>query len=150
MERLMAFARLAIAALVVITVADAAARAAEPMDLRDPQPRWISVRFENSPSDRPGQLATDYAAELPAWFEPDRASSRVPSSEYQTRSTGPVAGEARYSSTVELPMRRHSVRRVPVSGAADWPRRGLASRLRPRTAPSSPQQARLVLSRHIL
>jgi len=77
MERLMAFARLAIAALVVITVADAAARAAEPMDLRDPQPRWISVRFENSPSDRPGQLATDYAAELPAWFEPDGASNRV-------------------------------------------------------------------------
>ena len=77
MERLMAFARLAIAALVVITVADAAARAAEPMDLRDPQPRWIAVRFENSPSDQPGQLATRYTAELPAWFEPDGASSRV-------------------------------------------------------------------------
>jgi len=77
MARLLDLARLAIAALVVITVADAAARAAEPMDLRDPQPRWLSVRFENSPSDQPGQLATHYTAELPAWFEPDRASSRV-------------------------------------------------------------------------
>lgn len=77
MARLSAVARSVIAGLVVITVADAAAHAAEPMDLRDPQPRWISVRFENSPTDQPGQLATHYTAELPAWFEPDGASNRV-------------------------------------------------------------------------
>jgi len=77
MARLSAFAHSTLAVLMAITLADAAARAAEPMDLRDPQPRWVLVRFENSPSDRPGQLATDYTAELPAWFEPDGGSNRV-------------------------------------------------------------------------
>jgi len=77
MARLLAVARLVITALLLNTVADAAARAAEPMDLRDPQPRWISARFENSPSDQPGQLATQYTADLAAWFEPDGASNRV-------------------------------------------------------------------------
>ena len=75
--RLLAHARLVIAALVLNAVVNAAARAAEPMDLLDPQPRWISARFENSPSDQPGQLATQYTADLAAWFEPDGASNRV-------------------------------------------------------------------------
>jgi hypothetical protein len=77
MARLSALAHSVLAGLVGVAVVDAAARAAEPMDLRDPQPRWISVRFENSPPDQPGQLATQYTAELPAWLEPDRVSNRV-------------------------------------------------------------------------
>jgi hypothetical protein len=77
MARVSALARSVFAGLLVIEVAEASARAAEPMDLRDPRPRWISVRFENSPLDQPGQLATQYTAELPAWFEPDRVGNRV-------------------------------------------------------------------------
>ncbi len=77
MARLSAVARSAIAMLAVILVVDATARADEPMELRDPQPRWISVRFENSPLDQPGQLATQYTAALPAWFEPGGASNRA-------------------------------------------------------------------------
>lgn len=41
------------------------------MDLDDPRPRAVGVRFENSPSDRPGQLATAYTDEIEGWLEPD-------------------------------------------------------------------------------
>jgi hypothetical protein len=49
----------------------------QPMDLRDPRPRAISVRFETSPPERPDQLATTYTDSLPAWLEPDEARGRV-------------------------------------------------------------------------
>ncbi len=80
MTRLLAIARFVIAAIALFMenmVAHSAARAAEPLDLRDSQPRWVSVRFENSPTELPGQLATQYTAALPAWFEPTGVGSRV-------------------------------------------------------------------------
>jgi hypothetical protein len=49
----------------------AAAVDAEPMDLRDPQPRWVEVRFEVSPHERPGQRDSVYTQRFPAWLEPD-------------------------------------------------------------------------------
>jgi len=43
---------------------------AEPMNLRDPEPRWVQVCFERSPPDRPGQTDTVYSPPFAAWFEP--------------------------------------------------------------------------------
>jgi hypothetical protein len=39
------------------------------MDLRDPEPRWVQVRFELSPPDRPGQTDTVYSPPFAAWLE---------------------------------------------------------------------------------
>lgn len=50
---------------------------AEPMNLGDPQPRWVTARFEVSPAQRPGQLDTVYTQEFPAWFAPDDVEGRV-------------------------------------------------------------------------
>lgn len=47
---------------------------ADPLDLRDPRPRAITVRFENSPGDAPAQLATSYTVEIPARFDTDAAT----------------------------------------------------------------------------
>jgi len=49
----------------------------EPLDLRDPRPRAITVRFENSPADAPDRLADTFTAEIPARFEPDPATGYV-------------------------------------------------------------------------
>lgn len=78
--------------LLVAACATTAAHASEPMDLRNPQPRWLSVRFENSPADRPAQLATRYTAELPAWFEPEEGSGRV-----RVTIAGPVVEAGRFA-----------------------------------------------------
>lgn len=58
--------RLLLSGLVLI----AAAASAEPMNLHDAEPRWVSVRFEVSPPDLPLQTDALYTAELPAWLEP--------------------------------------------------------------------------------
>ena len=50
---------------------------AEPMDLRDPKPRWVQVRFELSPPDRPGQTDTVYSPPFAAWFEPGKQPGEV-------------------------------------------------------------------------
>ena len=50
---------------------------AEPMDLHDPEPRWVQVRFELSPPDRPGQTDTVYSPPLAAWFEPGERPGEV-------------------------------------------------------------------------
>ena len=50
---------------------------AEPMDLSDPQPRWVGVRFEVSPAQRPGQLDTIYTQEFPAWLVPNDVEGQV-------------------------------------------------------------------------
>jgi hypothetical protein len=63
-------------ALIALLLSQAPA-SAEPMDLTDPQPRWVSVRFEVSPAQRPGQLDTIYSQEFPAWFAPDPMEDRV-------------------------------------------------------------------------
>jgi len=49
---------------------------AEPMDLSDPRPRWVSVSFEDSPPQQPGRLDTLYSPGLPAWLESE-APGRV-------------------------------------------------------------------------
>ncbi|RIL05337.1 MAG: hypothetical protein DCC71_10760 [Proteobacteria bacterium] len=64
----------AIAACVVALVIAPRGARAEPMDLDDARARWVGVRFENSPSDRPAQLATAYTDEIAAWLEPDGAT----------------------------------------------------------------------------
>jgi hypothetical protein len=53
------------------------ARADEPMDLGDPRPRAVAVRFETSPSDQPGRLASFYTAPVPAWLEPGDLDGQV-------------------------------------------------------------------------
>ncbi len=51
--------------------------AAEPMKLTNPAARWVAVRFEISPSHRPGQLDTVYTPPLPAWLETADTPGRV-------------------------------------------------------------------------
>lgn len=64
--------------LVFLLVSLAAARAsAEPLDLGDVTPRWVSVRFENSPPDRPDRLATSYTEPIDAWLEPSADPRQV-------------------------------------------------------------------------
>lgn len=68
--------------------------AAGPVDLADPTPRWIEVRFEESPSDEPGRLDSSWSRPRAAFLEPgaaaDRVQIRVPRDqiEEQLRSTG--------------------------------------------------------------
>lgn len=50
---------------------------AAPLDLGDSHPRWIVVRFENSPPDRPERLAATYTEPLAAWLEPDADPQQV-------------------------------------------------------------------------
>lgn len=40
------------------------------MDLSLREPRWVAVRFEMSPRERPGQTDTVYSPALAAWLEP--------------------------------------------------------------------------------
>ena len=51
--------------------------AAEPMDLGDPRPRAVAVRFETSPSDQPGRLASLYTPAVPAWLTPGDLDGQV-------------------------------------------------------------------------
>ncbi len=44
--------------------------AAEPLDLSDPTPRAVAVRFEVSPRERPGDRDRHYTPRLRAWLEP--------------------------------------------------------------------------------
>jgi len=65
--------RLASTALLLL----APAASAEPMDLDNPAPRWITVRFEVSPSARPLQRDAHYTPPLPAWLEPGALPGEV-------------------------------------------------------------------------
>lgn len=67
---------LAIAISAVLTFA-ADGASAEPMDLRDPSPRAVSVRFENSPSDAPSRLGETFTLDIPARFEIEPGSGFV-------------------------------------------------------------------------
>ena len=68
---------LALATAFAIATHALGARAAEPMDLGDPRPRAVAVRFETSPSDQPGRLASFYTAAVPAWLEPGDLAGHV-------------------------------------------------------------------------
>ena len=50
---------------------------ASPMDLHNPQPRWVYVASEISPREKPAHLNTVYTAKLPAWFEPGAVRGQV-------------------------------------------------------------------------
>jgi hypothetical protein len=47
------------------------------MDLRDPSPRAVAVRFEVSPPDRPAELRQRFTPPVPARFEPGREAGLV-------------------------------------------------------------------------
>ena len=47
------------------------------MNLENAEPRWITVRFEISPPDRPLQTNAHYTADLPAWLEPGALPGEV-------------------------------------------------------------------------
>jgi hypothetical protein len=61
------------AALAVV----AGSAAGEPLDLRDPRPRLVSVRFELSPADRPGQLDSVWSVPFAGWLEPVEGAGEV-------------------------------------------------------------------------
>lgn len=73
----LSLARTALAIAVAIATYGANARASEPMDLGDPRPRPVAVRFETSPSDQPGRLASLYTDAVPAWLEPGDLPGQV-------------------------------------------------------------------------
>jgi hypothetical protein len=54
-----------------------AAALAQPMDLRDPSPRGVAVRFEISPADRPGELRGRFTPPIPARLEPGSQPGEV-------------------------------------------------------------------------
>jgi hypothetical protein len=50
---------------------------AEPMNLSNAEPRWITVRFEISPHDRPLQRNYRYTQPIPGWLEPGTLPGEV-------------------------------------------------------------------------
>ena len=50
---------------------------AQPMDLSDPTARWVSVRFEISPEDRPGQIRSRFSPRFLARLEPAARQGEV-------------------------------------------------------------------------
>lgn len=50
---------------------------AEPLNLRNPNPRQVMVQFEVSPVDRPGSLDASYTEFVPAWFQPTERPGEV-------------------------------------------------------------------------
>lgn len=54
----------------------APAARSEPVDLREPLPRWVAASFERSPDAHPGVLDADYGPWIPAWLAPE--ASREP------------------------------------------------------------------------
>ncbi|MEZ4330537.1 MAG: hypothetical protein R3F35_02205 [Myxococcota bacterium] len=79
--------------LVALAVAPEPARA-DPLELENPTPRRIEVRFEVSPADQPGRLDAIWSpprsARIEAGDSPDRLQIRIPASEMEQhlRSTG--------------------------------------------------------------
>ncbi len=67
---------------------------AAPLDLQDPTPRWIEVRFEISPKDEPGRLDGTWSLPRAAFLETDPERDlvriRIPTREIEAhlRSTG--------------------------------------------------------------
>jgi len=50
---------------------------AEPMDLSNAEPRWVAVRFEVSPEDRPGQIRGRFSRRFLARLEPAEQAGAV-------------------------------------------------------------------------
>lgn len=79
---------------------------AAPLDLQDPTPRQIEVRFEVSPEDQPGRLDATWSSPRAAFFESDPAQSlvriRIPTEEIEAhfRATGTEAISGSFSDFV--------------------------------------------------
>ncbi len=86
--------RLAWATALLALFALAGRAGAAGIDLADPTPRWIRVRFEVSPPEAPGRLDADWSEARRAFLEPaehaDHVRIRIPAAdvEAQLRSTG--------------------------------------------------------------
>ncbi len=63
--------------VLLVAALTATVATAEPMDLGNPDARWVSVRFEVSPADRPGQIDTVYSDRIVARLEPGKHAGRV-------------------------------------------------------------------------
>ena len=63
--------------VLLVTALTATVAAAEPMDLGNPEARWVSVRFEVSPADRPGRIDAVYSDPIIARLEPAEHGGRV-------------------------------------------------------------------------
>jgi len=74
-------------ATLATVLAGAGAAAEAPMDLADDEARWVSVRFEMSPVDRPRQVDAVYSAPLRGWLEPAAEAVRrltIPAASVET------------------------------------------------------------------
>jgi hypothetical protein len=95
-----------IAAGVALAFSLAAWASASPLDLADPTPRWIEVRFEVSPADEPGSIDRAWSPYRRAWLRPAVGNGaieiRVPPEEVeaQLRSTGTDTVEGSFSAFV--------------------------------------------------
>jgi len=83
----------------------ASVASAVPLDLENPTPRWIEVRFETSPADAPGRLDREWSAARPAYLEPlaeGRIRIEVPAEilEAHLRTTGTDAVPGTFGSFV--------------------------------------------------
>jgi hypothetical protein len=91
------------AALVALGLWLAGQAGAAPLDLADPTPRWIEVRFEISPSSEPGAVDRQWGPYRRAWLDPvadaPAIEIRVPAEviEAQLRSTGTDTVEGSFS-----------------------------------------------------
>lgn len=91
----------------------AAAAHSASIDLTDPTPRWILVRFEVSPPDQPGRLDSSWSAPRRAYLEPADAPDRIriripaPDVEEHLRSTGTEVIPGSFSEFVWT-LERHS------------------------------------------
>jgi hypothetical protein len=89
-----------------LLLATAAATAAGPVDLNDPTPRWVEVRFEVSPANRPGQLDSEWSGSRVAFMDPSAGPGivqiRIPAEEMEAhlRSTGTDAIPGTFSEFV--------------------------------------------------
>jgi len=64
-------------AAALVAVAAAASSSADPMDLANAEPRWVTVRFEVSPAEEPGRTDAVYGPPLSAWAEPEPDAARL-------------------------------------------------------------------------
>lgn len=112
-----------ILAVVSVFLMGVAGAIAAPLDLQDPTPRWVEVRFENSPPNAPGQLDSSWSGRRRAYLDqaPDQAivRIRVPAEgiEAQLRANGSETVSGTFSDFVwHLDPRTGHVLRAAFSG----------------------------------
>lgn len=63
--------------ILLLSLASTGTAVAEPMNLHDRTPRWVTISFEVSPQTSPDALDSTYTPALPAWLEPGDLSDQV-------------------------------------------------------------------------